>query len=55
MDPMDMNDAEWRLYQIRRRAASIYRAEGFEQFASRVEAGLEDGCYGFRVAEFFYD
>lgn len=54
-DPMDMTDEEFRLYQARQRAAGVYRSEGFQKFAWRVEAGLEDTCSQVRLAQFFID
>lgn len=54
-DPMDMTDAEFRLYQARDRAACVYREEGFHEFAERVEAGLHDECSQMSLALFFND
>jgi hypothetical protein len=52
---MDMTDQEYRLYQARQRAGAGYRAEGFFEFAGRVEAGREDECRLMRIARFFIE
>ncbi|HWT13233.1 MAG TPA: hypothetical protein VN231_10810 [Allosphingosinicella sp.] len=54
-DPMEMTDAEFRLYQARQRAAKTYRFEGFPEFAQRVVAGFEDSCSQVRLQRFFVD
>jgi hypothetical protein len=55
INPMDMTDEKFRLYQARQRAAQIYRSNGFHGFAQRVEAELEDECSQMRIARFFID
>ena len=40
MDPMGMDDDEYRSYQARERASRVYHHEGFGDFAKRVEIGL---------------
>lgn len=55
MDPMGMDDDEYRSYQARERASRVYHHEGFGDFAKRVELGLEDGCSQVRLARFFVD
>ena len=49
----DMTDEEWRLHQARQFGAKMYREEGHERFASRVEKGLEDQCNPVRLGRFF--
>ena len=53
MDIQDMSDEQYREYQSRQYGARIYRAEGFEWFARRVEQGLEDRCGPVRLGRFF--
>lgn len=52
-DIQDMTDDEWRLYQARQFGARMYRAEGHDWFALRVEKGLEDQCNPVRLGKFF--
>jgi hypothetical protein len=52
-DIHDMTDEQWRLHQARHFAAGMYRTEGHEWFARRVEAGLEDTCNPVRLGKFF--
>jgi len=53
MDQQDMSDEEFKLYRLRECAARIYRAEGFPDYALRVERGIADHCQGMRIARFF--
>lgn len=55
MDPSEMTDEQFRLLQIRTKAAAIYRHEGFPAYATLVEAGEVDDCHGMKIAEFFHD
>lgn len=55
LDPSEMTDEQFRLYQIRTKAAAIYRHEGFPTYATRVAAGEVDDCHGMKIAEFFHD
>lgn len=55
IDPMDMGEAEFARYKAREQAAEVYRRNGFEAFARRVEAGFEDECGQVRRARFFFD
>jgi hypothetical protein len=48
-----MTDAEYCLYKARLFAARRYRTEGYDAFATRIEAGLEDSCSLVRVGLFF--
>ena len=48
-----MTDDEYRVHQSRQFGARMYRAEGFESFALRVEEGLEDDCNPVRLGRFF--
>jgi len=50
---MQMSDPEFDLYRARQSAAGVYRSHGFEDFADRVSAGLEDDCSQMRIAKFF--
>lgn len=50
-----MTDWEWRLLQARQFGARMYRAEGYGQFARRVEQGLEDDCGPVRLGRFFHN
>lgn len=52
-DVGDMTDFEYREYLSRQFAARMYRHEGHEWFARRVEAGLEDQCNPVRLGRFF--
>jgi len=52
-DVQDVTDVEYREYLSRQFAARIYRREGHEWFARRVEAGLEDQCNPVRLGRFF--
>ena len=54
-DPMEMNDGEYRLYHARTWAARVYQAEGFDDFAERVERGEADDCSQVRLAQFFVE
>lgn len=51
----DMSDFEYSEYQSRQFAARMYRAEGHEWFARRVERGLEDQCNPVRLGRFFHN
>jgi len=51
-DPQSMTDAEIRVERSRQFGAGIYRGEGHEGFARRVEAGLEDHCGPVRLGRF---
>lgn len=53
MDVQDMSDLEYRVYKSREFGARIYRSEGHERFARRVEQGLEDHCNPVRLGRFF--
>jgi hypothetical protein len=53
MNIQDMSDLEYRVYQSRQFGARIYRAEGHEWFARRVEEGFEDDCNPVRLGRFF--
>jgi hypothetical protein len=55
VEPMEMTDEEFRLYQARQRAAHAYQQAGFREFAERVQAGDEDECSQMRLARFFLD
>lgn len=52
-DIQDMTDEECRLQEARQFGARIYRGEGYNCFARRVEAGLEDQCNPVRLGRFF--
>lgn len=52
-DVQDMTDDEYRVHLSRQRGAGVYRSEGYEEFARRVEQGLEDHCNPVRMARFF--
>lgn len=52
---MDMTDDEFDLYKARQWAARKYRAEGFNDFANRVERGELDDCQEMRVVRFFIE
>jgi len=54
-DIQDMTDEEWRTHQARQFGAEMYRAEGFDWFARRVERGLEDSCNPVRLGRFFHN
>jgi hypothetical protein len=53
MDIQDMTDEAYSLYRERQWAVSRYRSEGYNDFADRVELGLEDECSQMRLAHFF--
>jgi hypothetical protein len=53
MDLQDMTEHEYRVHQSRQFGARIYRDEGHEAFARRVEAGLEDRANPVRLGRFF--
>lgn len=53
MDIQDMSDDEYRVHRSRQIGAAMYRAEGHEWFAQRVDLGLEDHCSPVRMARFF--
>jgi hypothetical protein len=55
MHVQDMSDRDYQLYQSRQFGARIYRAEGHERFARRVEQGLEDHCNPVRLGMFFHN
>ena len=50
-----MTEKEIQLCRARNRAASMYRAEGHDWFADRVELGLEDQCNPMRIAQFYLE
>jgi hypothetical protein len=52
-DIHDMTDEEWRVHQARQFGAGMYRAEGYAEFAQRVEEGLEDQCNPVRLGRFY--
>lgn len=54
MNPMDMDDEQFRFFQARRAAAALYRREGFPDYALKVERGEVDDCQGMRIALFFH-
>lgn len=54
-DVQDMSDDEWLLLKSRQFGARMYRAEGHEWFARRIEDGLEDHCNPVRLGRFFQD
>lgn len=53
MDIQDMTDDQYQVYQSRQFAARIYRTEGHDWFARRVEGGFEDHCNPVRLGRFF--
>jgi hypothetical protein len=54
-DRQDMTEEEHRLQDAREWAARRYRAEGFDDFAKRVERGEVDECSQVRLGKFFID
>jgi hypothetical protein len=52
-DIQDMTDVEYRELKARQFAARMYRAEGYPEFAGRVEGGFEDNCNAVRLGRFF--
>lgn len=52
-DQQDMTDEEIRLDRSRQFGAQMYRFEGHEWFARRIEEGLEDHCNAVRLGRFF--
>ena len=55
MDLQEMTDHDHRVLRSRQFGASMYRAEGHDWFACRVEEGLEDSCNPVRLERFFQD
>lgn len=47
-----MSDDAYRTYTARKNAAGIYRANGFDTFAQRIECGGEDDCSQVRLMLF---
>ncbi len=54
-DPMAMSEEEYCLFRARGQAAKVYRSEGFDEFAARVERGWEDSSSQVRLARFFLE
>jgi hypothetical protein len=54
-DVQDMTDEEYRLYKLRRFAASMFRGAGLDAFSEQVERGELDNCKEMLVAAFFID
>lgn len=50
-----MTDQAVCMYQARQWAAARYRAGGYNDFAIRVENGLEDECSCVRLGRFFFE
>lgn len=50
---MEMAEEEYSLYQARKGAAQVYMAEGYSEFAQRVERGEADDCALVRLGRFF--
>jgi hypothetical protein len=53
MDIRDMSDHQYQVYLSRQFGARMYRDEGHEGFARRVEAGFEDSSNPVRLGRFF--
>ena len=50
MDLQDMPEDQYRLYQLRSCAISLYQRAGFLNYAMRVARGEVDDCQGMRLA-----
>jgi hypothetical protein len=55
MDIQEMSDHEYQVHKSRQFGATMYRAEGHDEFALRVELGLEDHCNPVRLGRFIHN